>query len=162
MQFEHLPFLQILKSENCQPGRLGRRHLQQAGLPNPCSKSGPNPFQLDECFEQPVQLNAPNINDYGVFLCAPVRRDGNPRTQASTEMRKRNLCEWISDPRNFERPSTGISRGPRSGAEGNRTPDLNSAIVALYQLSYSPVAAKCTVGVGQRRRTSERTGSSSR
>ena len=63
---------------------------------------------------------------------------------------------------NFESPLAAISRGPRSGAEGNRTPDLNSAIVALYQLSYSPVAAKCTVGVGQRRRTSERTGSSSR
>ncbi len=29
---------------------------------------------------------------------------------------------------------------PRSGAEGNRTPGLHSAIVALYQLSYSPVA----------------------
>jgi hypothetical protein len=27
------------------------------------------------------------------------------------------------------------------GAEGNRTPGLNSAIVALYQLSYSPAAA---------------------
>lgn len=26
----------------------------------------------------------------------------------------------------------------RGGAEGNRTPDFNYAIVALYQLSYSP------------------------
>ncbi len=57
---------------------------------------------------------------------------------------------------------TGLAHQPRSGAEGNRTPDLNSAIVALYQLSYSPVLAKCTVDAGQRRRTSERTGSSSR
>ena len=36
------------------------------------------------------------------------------------------------------------------GAEGNRTPGLNSAIVALYQLSYSPVArrqcSRATVG----------------
>ena len=63
---------------------------------------------------------------------------------------------------NYGNTLTAITGTPRSGAEGNRTPDLNSAIVALYQLSYSPVAAKCTVGVGQRRKTSERTGSSSR
>jgi hypothetical protein len=43
---------------------------------------------------------------------------------------------------------TGLAHEPRSGAEGNRTPDLNSAIVALYQLSYSPVVAKCTGDVG--------------
>ena len=30
----------------------------------------------------------------------------------------------------------------RRGAEGNRTPGLDSAIVALYQLSYSPVATR--------------------
>ncbi|MEY3031448.1 MAG: hypothetical protein RL058_1811 [Actinomycetota bacterium] len=34
----------------------------------------------------------------------------------------------------------------RSGAEGNRTPGLDSAIVALYQLSYSPEGAECTGG----------------
>ena len=45
-------------------------------------------------------------------------------------------------------PRTG--RGGRvdgvltGGAEGNRTPGLNSAIVALYQLSYSPATGKCT------------------
>ena len=31
-----------------------------------------------------------------------------------------------------------VRRANRSGAEGNRTPGLDSAIVALYQLSYSP------------------------
>ncbi len=34
----------------------------------------------------------------------------------------------------------------RSGAEGNRTPGLDSAIVALYQLSYSPEGAECPGG----------------
>ena len=34
----------------------------------------------------------------------------------------------------------------RSGAEGNRTPGLDSAIVALYQLSYSPAGGECTGG----------------
>ena len=48
-------------------------------------------------------------------------------------------------------PPTGISGGPRSGAEGNRTPDLNSAIVALYQLSYSPGGDECIAALVQRR-----------
>ena len=34
------------------------------------------------------------------------------------------------------------SRTFTGGAEGNRTPGLNSAIVALYQLSYSPAASR--------------------
>ncbi len=45
-------------------------------------------------------------------------------------------------PVNDEAPPDGCPAGPlvrRSGGEGNRTPGLNSAIVALYQLSYTPV-----------------------
>ena len=52
---------------------------------------------------------------------------------------------------NVRRASSGISGGPRSGAEGNRTPDLNSAIVALYQLSYSPGGDECIGASVQRR-----------
>ena len=39
------------------------------------------------------------------------------------------------------------------GAEGNRTPDLCSAIAALYQLSYSPATMRpgCDKGVASRR-----------
>ena len=47
-------------------------------------------------------------------------------------------------------PRVAIRALGRSGAEGNRTPDLNSAIVALYQLSYSPVATRqCSPAEGR-------------
>lgn len=46
-----------------------------------------------------------------------------------------------------------ISAVAAGGAEGNRTPDLCSAIAALYQLSYSPatVNSGCDKGVASRR-----------
>ena len=65
---------------------MGRRHLQQAGLPNPCSKFDPNPFQLDECFEQPVQLNAPKINECGVFLSARGARRARKLARLSSRL----------------------------------------------------------------------------
>ncbi len=45
------------------------------------------------------------------------------------------MLNWRSDLGRFPH------KGSR-GAEGNRTPGLNSAIVALYQLSYSPERIK--------------------
>ena len=38
------------------------------------------------------------------------------------------------------------------GAEGNRTPDLYNAIVALYQLSYNPEVIKdCNITINKSR-----------
>ena len=37
-------------------------------------------------------------------------------------------------------PEAGSIESPRSGGEGNRTPDLLNAIQALSQLSYAPSA----------------------
>ena len=39
---------------------------------------------------------------------------------------------------------------PRNGAEGDRTPDLCSAIAALSQLSYSPDLGACKPSPDQR------------
>ena len=43
------------------------------------------------------------------------------------------------------------SASKRSGAEGNRTPGLDSAIVALYQLSYSPNGTESVPAIPGRR-----------
>jgi hypothetical protein len=42
-------------------------------------------------------------------------------------------------PLDYESSALPLSYGGRSGAEGNRTPDLCSAIAALSHLSYGPL-----------------------
>ena len=59
------------------------------------------------------------------------------KTRKPSKHRQNRGSDTASD--NYGKTLTAITGTPRSGAEGNRTPDLNSAIVALYQLSYSPV-----------------------
>ena len=64
---------------------------------------------------------------------------------------------WRPSPRMQIAPQPELRGGVPSGAEGNRTPGLNSAIVALYQLSYSPGRpSECSGATGIRRRADQR------
>ena len=78
-------------------------------------------------------------NSTGLSQSCPSTSEADGRKSGSEWEYRKHVCETVSGCQTPEGTKPlGFPRGFDGGAEGNRTPDLYNAIVALSQLSYSP------------------------